>query len=72
MLVLTDAGGFAWTGNQAKEFGLMVARGMKPMRAIHAATAEAEALLDESAALVGIESGKYADIIAVSGVVCKQ
>ena len=34
----TDAGGFAWTENQAKEFAYMVKYGMTPMQAIQSAT----------------------------------
>ena len=34
----TDAGGFAWTENQAKEFSYMVRYGMTPMQAIQSAT----------------------------------
>src|SRR5216684_8761698 len=44
----TDAGGFAWTENQAKEFGYMVRYGMTPMQAIQSATTVAAALLGES------------------------
>src|SRR4029079_2078155 len=41
----TDAGGFAWTENEAKELGLMVRYGMKPMAALQAATRVAADLL---------------------------
>ena len=34
----TDAGGYAWTENQAKEFTYMVKYGMTPMQAIQSAT----------------------------------
>ncbi|MBZ5500014.1 MAG: amidohydrolase family protein [Acidobacteriia bacterium] len=63
----TDAGGYAWTENQAKEFSYMVKYGMTPMQAIQAATSVAAALLDESQNLGTIESGRMADIVAVSG-----
>lgn len=63
----TDAGGFAWTENEAKEFSYMVRYGMKPMAAIQSATMKAAELLDKSSDMGAIESGKYADIIAVAG-----
>ena len=43
----TDAGGYAWTENQAKEFAYMVRYGMTPMQAIQSATTVAAALLDQ-------------------------
>lgn len=63
----TDAGGFPWTENQAKEFAYMVKYGMTPMQAIQSATSVAAALLDEQDNLGAIEPGKYADIVAVDG-----
>ncbi len=63
----TDAGGYAWTENQAKELDYMVRYGMTPMQAIRSATSVAARLLDQSANLGGIEAGKFADVIAVSG-----
>lgn len=63
----TDAGGFAWTENQAKEFTYMVKYGMSPMQAIQAATSVAAQLLDQQDQLGAIEPGKFADLIAVSG-----
>src|SRR6185369_4489826 len=42
----TDAGGFAWTENEAKEFSYMVRYGMTPMQAIQSATISAATLLD--------------------------
>ena len=63
----TDAGGFAWTENQAKEFSYMVKYGMTPMQAIQSATSVAAALLDQQENLGSIGAGKYADIIAVDG-----
>lgn len=62
----TDAGGFAWTENQAKEFAYMVRYGMTPMQAIQSATTVAAALLDMSDNLGSIEPGKFADIVAVA------
>jgi imidazolonepropionase-like amidohydrolase len=71
----TDAGGFPWTENEAKEFALMVRGGMTPMQAIKAATSVAGALLDpicppQALACPGsevgaIEKGKHADLVAV-------
>jgi imidazolonepropionase-like amidohydrolase len=63
----TDAGGFPWTENEAKEFNYMVKYGMTPMQAIQAATAEPAAMLDASQEIGSIEPGRYADIIAVAG-----
>jgi imidazolonepropionase-like amidohydrolase len=63
----TDAGGYAWTENQAKEFSYMVRYGMTPMQAIQSATTVAAELLERPNDLGAIEAGKYADIIAVSG-----
>ena len=61
----TDAGGFAWTENEAKEFGYMVRYGMTPMQAIQAATINAATLLDATSNIGTIEAGRFADIIAV-------
>lgn len=61
----TDAGGFAWTENEAKEFGYMVKYGMTPMQAIQTATINAATLLEASSDIGSIEAGRYADIIAV-------
>src|SRR5713226_2856277 len=63
----TDAGGFAWTENEAKEFGYMVKYGMTPLQAIQSATLVAARLLDQQDSLGAIEPGKFADIVAVSG-----
>src|SRR5262249_12695247 len=63
----TDAGGFAWTENQAKEFSYMVKSGMSPMQAIQSATTVAAQLLDRQDSLGAIEPGKFADIVAVAG-----
>ncbi|HET7209930.1 MAG TPA: amidohydrolase family protein [Terriglobales bacterium] len=63
----TDAGGFAWTIDPAKEFEYMVKWGMTPMQAIRSATAVAAELLGEQAELGTIEAGKLADIVAVPG-----
>ncbi len=63
----TDAGGFAWTVNPAKEFSYMVKWGMTPAQAIRSATVSAAELLGWSDQLGTLESGKFADIVAVSG-----
>jgi imidazolonepropionase-like amidohydrolase len=63
----TDAGGYAWTENQAKEFSYMVKFGMTPMQAIQSATLVAARLLQAEDDLGAIEPGKYADIVAVAG-----
>jgi imidazolonepropionase-like amidohydrolase len=63
----TDAGGFAWTVNPAKEFAYMVKWGMTPMQAIRSATIDAAALLGTQDKVGTIEPGKLADIVAVHG-----
>ncbi|MEP6635566.1 MAG: amidohydrolase family protein [Acidobacteriota bacterium] len=63
----TDAGGYAWTENQAKEFAYMVRYGMTPMQSIQSATVVAADMLERSSDFGSIEAGKYADVIAVSG-----
>ena len=61
----TDAGGYAWTENQAKELGYMVRYGMTPMQAIRSATTIAARLLGQSEALGQVAEGHLADLIAV-------
>ena len=63
----TDAGGYAWTENQAKEFAYLVRYGMTPMQAIQSATSVAAALLGQEANLGSVEPGRYADVVAVKG-----
>jgi imidazolonepropionase-like amidohydrolase len=63
----TDAGGFSWSENQAKEFGYMVRYGMTPMQAIQSATTVAAALLGESQNLGEVAPGRFADLVAVEG-----
>jgi imidazolonepropionase-like amidohydrolase len=69
----TDAGGYAWTENQAQELALMVKYGMSPMAAIRSATSVAAALLDPICApqaqcthsdVGALAEGKLADIVA--------
>jgi imidazolonepropionase-like amidohydrolase len=54
-------------GENAKEFGYMVALGMEPMEAIRAATTNAAQLLGAEKDLGTIEAGKLADLVAVKG-----
>ena len=54
-------------GENAREFELMVACGMSPMRAIQAATRETARLLKIDDRLGTIEEKKLADIVAVKG-----
>jgi imidazolonepropionase-like amidohydrolase len=63
----TDAGGFAWTVNPAKEFNYMVKWGMTPMQAIRSATSVAAELMGMQDHVGTVEPGKFADIVAVSG-----
>ena len=63
----TDAGGFDWKVNPAKEFQSMVKFGMTPAQALRAATDTAASLLGEQDSLGTVEAGKLADIVAVPG-----
>ncbi len=54
-------------GENAREFELMVAGGMPPMRAIQAATLEAARLLRIDDRLGTLEANKIADVVAVRG-----
>ena len=63
----TDAGGFDWKINPAKEFSSMVKFGMTPAQAIRAATTTAAELLGMQDSLGTVEAGKLADIVAVPG-----
>jgi imidazolonepropionase-like amidohydrolase len=64
----TDAGGFDWKAlNEAKEFEYYVSYGMTPMQAIHTATTTASELLGWSDKMGTVETGKWADLVAVSG-----
>jgi imidazolonepropionase-like amidohydrolase len=51
----------------SKEFGALVRGGMKPLEAIQAATLRASELIGMSDQIGTLESGKWADIIAVAG-----
>jgi imidazolonepropionase-like amidohydrolase len=63
----TDAGGYAWTENQAQELDYMVRYGMTPMQAIKSATSVAARLLEQQQNLGTIAEGHFADLIAVAG-----
>lgn len=64
----TDAGGFPWTEiNQAQEFEWEVKLGMTPLEAIRSATTVAAQLLGWQGKAGSIESGAWADLVAVSG-----
>jgi imidazolonepropionase-like amidohydrolase len=63
----TDAGGFNWKVDPAKEFSSMVKFGMTPAQAIRSATVTASELLGTQDSLGTIEPGKLADIVAVPG-----
>lgn len=54
-------------GENGREFQLMVAGGMPPMKALQSATIEAAKLLGIDDRLGSIETGKLADIVAVKG-----
>ena len=62
----TDSG-VSYHGDNAQEFKLMVGAGMSEMEAIVSATANAADLLGESENLGSLNSGKYADVVAVKG-----
>jgi imidazolonepropionase-like amidohydrolase len=64
----TDVGGSDWRDiGQAREFQYYVDYGMSPMEAIQTATSRAADVLGWSDKLGTIESGKWADMVAVSG-----
>jgi imidazolonepropionase-like amidohydrolase len=54
-------------GSQTKEFEYMVKYGMTPLQAIRAATVVDAEMIGWQDRVGSIESGKYADIIAVAG-----
>jgi imidazolonepropionase-like amidohydrolase len=62
----TDAGGFDWKVNPAKEFGYMVKWGMTPAQAMHASTTSAAELLGMQDKVGTIEAGKLADLTVLS------
>jgi imidazolonepropionase-like amidohydrolase len=62
----TDSGVYPH-GDNARQFGKMVAWGMKPIDAIQAATISAADLMGWKDKVGSLEPGHYADIIAVKG-----
>jgi imidazolonepropionase-like amidohydrolase len=62
----TDSGVYPH-GDNAKQFAKMVEWGMKPIDAIQAATVKAADLLGWADKVGAVETGHYADIIAVTG-----
>jgi imidazolonepropionase-like amidohydrolase len=54
-------------GSQTKEFAYMVKFGMTPVQAIHAATMGAATLMGWEDRIGSLETGKFADMVAVSG-----
>jgi imidazolonepropionase-like amidohydrolase len=63
----TDAGGFSWAIDPAREFPLMVKYGMTPAQAIRAATVSAAELLGMQNEVGSLDPGKFADVVAVPG-----
>jgi imidazolonepropionase-like amidohydrolase len=63
----TDAGGFAWSDNPAREFDYMIRYGMTPMQAIRSATSVAARLLGREQDLGTVVAGRLADLVAVEG-----
>jgi len=61
----TDAGGFDWKIDPAKEFALMVKYGMTPAQALKSATMNAADLLGMQDQVGSLDTGKFADIVAV-------
>jgi len=62
----TDAGVYPH-GDNAEQFFYMVKYGMTPAEAIQAATVNAATLIGRDKDVGAIETGKFADIIAVAG-----
>ncbi|MDA5192835.1 amidohydrolase family protein [Alphaproteobacteria bacterium LMG 31809] len=63
----TDTAALMPHGHNAEEFALLVKAGLTPMEAIKAATTNAADLLGASDRVGSVQSGRYADLIAVSG-----
>jgi imidazolonepropionase-like amidohydrolase len=62
----TDSG-VSKHGENAREFRLMVAKGMTPIAALKAATSADSELLGLSKSIGSLETGKLADIVAIPG-----
>jgi imidazolonepropionase-like amidohydrolase len=54
-------------GLNAREFAVLVRMGLTPLQAIQTATVHAAKLLDRADSIGALETGKYADLIAVEG-----
>ena len=54
-------------GDHTMEFGLMIAGGLTPMKALFAATRSAADLLGAADQIGSIQPGRYADLVATSG-----
>ena len=63
----TDAGGFDWKVNPAKEFSSMVKCGMTPAQAIRGGDVDGGGVAWDDGLVGTIETGKLADIVAVPG-----
>src|SRR6516162_1188858 len=61
----TDAGGFDWKIDPAKEFATMVKYGMTPAQALRSANMTAAELLGMQDKTGSLEAGKFADVVAV-------
>jgi imidazolonepropionase-like amidohydrolase len=66
-MVFGTDGGVYPHGDNARQFGKMVEWGMKPLDAIQAATVNAADLIGWPDKIGALETGHYADLIAVSG-----
>jgi len=66
MVFGSDAGVYPH-GDNAKQFAVMVRYGMTPLQAIQAATWNAAQALDREGDVGAIATGRYGDLIAVSG-----
>ena len=60
----TDAGGFPWSDNPAKELAYYVRYGMTPTQAILSVTTNAARLLNRANDIGGIAPGRFADLVA--------
>lgn len=66
MIFGTDGGVYP-NGDNGKQFAKMVEWGMTPMQAIQTATVNAAQALGRTADVGAIETGRYGDLVAVSG-----
>jgi imidazolonepropionase-like amidohydrolase len=65
IVVGTDAGGFPWDENPAREFRGYVALGMTPWQALRAGTVTAAELLGQAGTLGTLAPGARADLVAL-------